>query len=160
MSDGTKEIRKALQTALFGAKAAMRAIVPTEWLYGEPYDDGEFPIWWPNEAFYDGEGESLPPFYVRFSLHPAPDRVRTIGPTPRVWKRGYAMVTCYVPLGVGEDVADNLANAVAAAYPYATEVVRDGFEVHLAQATRQGAFAALGRWSTPVHIDYDCWRAT
>lgn len=160
MSDGKKEIRKALETRLHGAKAAMRATVPAPYASNPAYANNDFPIWWPNESFYDGENEAKPPLYVRFSLHPAPDRVKTIGPTPRIWMRGYAMIGCFVPEGIGQDVADNLANAVRAAYPYAQTAVRNGFEVHLGAGDTRSAFASLGRWYTPVHIDYDCWRAT
>ena len=165
-----KAVRRSLEAALAAAPiiADLRLQVPASVLTAFPEDYGtamapKFPIWWPNQPFYanpDGGQDAKPPFYIRVSHHPATPRARTIGPNPRVLLRGHSILGCHIPLGMGEDLIDNLANAAQAAYPYAGVFVRDGFDTRIDGLDPKGAFSSDGRWFKPVHILWNCWRST
>lgn len=164
-----KHVRKALETALTGVIADLRAEVPAEalaWGGGNVYgtsEDPKFPIWWPNQTFYSspvGGGDAKPPFFIRVSHHPSPPRPSTVGRNPRVLLRGHSIIGCHIPEAAGEDLIDNLANAVMFAYPYDGVFTREGFEVHMQNIDPKPAHPALGRYYKPIHINWFCWRST
>lgn len=163
-----KAVRKSIEAQIYGARAALRAAIPVATRSTEPYlDPTIFPIWWPNKSFYQSTDQSLPPFFLRFSHHPAPPRVRTIGRDPRIQLRGHSLIGVHIPEAMGEDLADDLANIVQEFYPYPTDAApnagvfsRDGFDTHLENVDPKPAFGALGRWYKPIHINWSCWRTT
>lgn len=157
-----KAVRRALETVIADAalQAAMRELLPPTIKSTEPYSGGKFPIWWPNQKFYSGKDQTKPPAFIRVSHHPAPPRARTVGANPRVMMTGHSIIGLFIPEGEGEDLIDNLANLVLAAYPYAASFVREGFDVRVVNPDPKGAFGSLGRWYKPIHINWDCWRAT
>lgn len=159
-------IRKTLETCLYSVSDDLLQQVPVEARAHPAYANG-FPIWWPNLSFFDKKDQTKPPFYVRFSFHPAPPRIRTVGINPRSDLRGHAMIGCFVPEGDGEDAVDQLMNAVLAAYPLAGLNAnrtprgifrREGFDTHIESVDPKPAFGSLGRYYRPVHINYSCRR--
>lgn len=151
-------VRKALETQLQLARPALLSQVPLEARNMPAYEDG-FPIWWPNMTFYGHKDETKPPFYCRFSFHPAPPRTRTLGANPRTLMRGHCIIGCFVPEGEGEDAVDNLVNAVLAAYPVNGKFSREGFDTFIERVDPKPAFGSLGRYYRPVHVNWDCWRS-
>lgn len=166
-----KHVRRSVESALTSVIPDLRLEVPLSArglvvegvaIYGTDLAPA-FPIWWPNLAFFanpDGGQDAKPPYYIRVSHHPAPPRVRTVGQNPRVLLRGHSIIGCHIPEGAGEDLIDNLANAVLSAYPYGAVFTREGFDTHLDNVDPKPAFAALGRYYKPVHINWNCWRTT
>ena len=159
-----KAVRKSIEAGVFSKIMRMRGVVPAQYLAEQGYEDAQgnptFPIWWPNKTFFGRENQAKPPFYVRVSHHPAPPRIRTVGANPRILLRGHSIVGCFVPEGVGQDLADNLSNAVMEAYPLEAVFSRDGFDTFLENVDPKPAFGSLGRWYLPVHINWNCWRST
>lgn len=155
------DIRKALEDRLRDSQPQLVAAV-TEVSPGMPNDPAwplpktEVPLWFPNMTF---TAESAP-VYIRMTFHPAAKRARTIGPTPRVERAGFSIAGIHCRLGHGPDIADNLAKAIEAAYPYAGELQRGDVRVHLELVEPRPAFPAGNRWYLPVHINWTVWRAT
>jgi len=100
----------------------------------------------------------MPDEYVRFSFHPAPRRVVTMGPNGRIEGRGFAKIGVFTRLGESQDRNDTIAGIVAAAYPYNLNLVRDGIRVTIT-TTDHGQFVERDGWGySPVDANWDVWR--
>lgn len=104
--------------------------------------------------------KQAPNEYVRYSFHPAPVTVRTMGPNGRIEGRGFIKLGVFTRLGEPQDRNDTIAGVVARAFPYNLNLVREGIRVTITTADHL-QFVEMDGWGySPVDVNWDVWRTT
>jgi hypothetical protein len=111
-------------------------------------------IAWPGFAL----PKDKPLEYVRFSFHPSPVAVRTMGPNGRREGSGFAKFGVFTRLGESQDRNDTIAGVVAQAFPYNLNLVREGIRVNI-DTTDHTQFVMTDAWGySPVDVNWNVWR--
>jgi hypothetical protein len=129
------EIRKAFEVVLKNALAAYSETVAVDW---------------PNEGFDDTDKT----IYVKPRLGDVSRLPKTLGDNPAVHTDGYFSIGCYLKQGERQDRLDLLVKAVAAAYPYDTDLSAGG-GVIMIRNVRSGGLLTPPKWAyRPVDITW------
>lgn len=120
------DIRKAFEVRLADTLAAYDIAVEVNWPDGQSFDDSALLI------------------YCRPRLFQAAETPKTLGPNPRVQRRGLFKIQSFLKEGQPEDRLDDLAETLKEAYPYATDLVAGGASVQIENKT------VLGQGAAPV----------
>ncbi|MCE7028475.1 phage tail terminator-like protein [Jiella avicenniae] len=109
--------------------------------------DRALPVYWLNKT-----GPSpTPPTYLETSLtrnntRPTAFRTDTL--------KGLFQISVRSPLGVGNNPADEIADALVTLYARGTWITRDGITVRVANSWAAGPFKDDTRWHVPVIVDW------
>lgn len=146
--------RRSLETVLDDQHAAMIAVIPPEYQTTWP-DPEKVPIRWANLKWTDDQN-----LYLRPTLSMGDPRYPELGRNSRKDVRGEYLIGIYTPGQSGLDLPDDLAEVLALAYPYGSELVTEAGTVEITGfAKRQGMPTPDGRYYTPVHISLMLWRS-
>ncbi len=137
-------IRKALETPLF--QMAQQQGIAVEW---------------PNFAF---DTNQLNPTtqkpiteYVRFGFFPDKDDPQTLGPTPQYQNLGFIKCDVFVQSGAGGDRADAIRSLIKAAYPYASNLTREGVNILLLESASAAGVVYQNWYYLPLNINWAVW---
>ena len=141
-------IRKALEKQLTVACAAAHAAKMIEWP-NLPFDR--------QDALKENNG---PGYFLRPSFHPADERPKTLGSTPRVEHRGFFTVAVFAQPGGSEDPADLVVGQIRDGFPYSQPLTRDGLTIEITRRQRGTANTVDGWYYLPISIYWTLWRET
>jgi len=142
------DIRKALESPLYGAMAAASPVILVQWENQSIITDKPNPT------------TGLPiTEYIRFSFHPTLTDAATLGQTPRIQKDGFIKTDIFIQSGAGTDRADAIFELIKAAYPVTSDFTRNGSQVQIG-AIADNPGVAFGSWYyKPVSIPWTVWNA-
>lgn len=108
---------------------------------------------WENTKF-DPSGKTS---WIRSKMVPAEARPAAVGTGNAVRWRGLFLCDCFVKRNGGPAAADQLADAVLAAFPYGLQLTENGKTINIRFSERAGAFEEEAWIYIPVTVTWYCY---